>query len=304
MTIVGPGGVGKTTLGLACARRLEGAFADGVAFVEVSGGLDPAVGLAAALELRFSDGEISDLVVSHIARLELMVVLDSCEYAIDAVARLAGAIVRRSPKTVVLCTSREPLQAEGEFVWRTEPLATPKPHDHLTATKALEYPSVGLFVDRATAADHRFALTDEAAAPTSRICRRLDGLPLAIELAAGHAAVFGLKSTEAALDNRFGALVQGRRTAVPRHRTLAAAIDWSYESADGKGTAGAPLSQPFPGAIPGRRSLLSRIWRNRGTSRRRRTFSRLSSPRALSVSIPSRSRSSTICSTPCATMRA
>ena len=230
LTIVGPGGIGKTSLAIACARALKDEFADGVAFVEVTSGGDLAIAVAAAFGLRVSEFAAMDALASCMAPLELLLVLDCCESAIEASTRLAEAILRWSPNTIVLCTSREPLRAAGEAIWRIEPLATPAVDQRLSAEEAMTYSAVRLFVDRASAADHRFSLTDAEADAVSSICRRLDGLPLAIELAAGSIAAFGLGGLVAALDNRFQLLLQGRRTAMPRHRTLAAAIDWSYDS--------------------------------------------------------------------------
>ena len=229
LTIVGPGGIGKTTLALACAKALENRFADGVVFAEVTSGGGPAMAVAAALGLRFSENTAADALTAFMAPLELLVVLDSCEFAIEASAELVEAILRRSPKAVVVCTTREPLRAEGEVIWRIEPLATPAEDQQLSAEEALKYPAIRLFVDRASAADQHFSLTDSDVAAVCSLCRRLDGLPLAIELAAGRVPALGLSGLVAALDNRFQLLLQGRRTAMPRHRTMAAAIDWSYD---------------------------------------------------------------------------
>jgi len=230
LTILGPGGIGKTTLSLACARALESRFADGAIFVEVTEAGDLALAVAAALGLRFSEEAANEALTAFVAPLELLVVLDSCEYAIEEAARLAEAILRMSPHTRILCTSREPLRAEGETAWGIDPLAVPPDDRPISADEAFEFSAVRLFVDRAHAADRRFLLTDADASLVGSICRRLDGLPLAIELAAGRVPAFGLAGLVSALDDRFQLFLQGRRTAMPRHRSLAAAIDWSYDS--------------------------------------------------------------------------
>lgn len=230
LTILGPGGIGKTTLSLACARALEPRFADGAIFVEVTEAGDLAIVVAATLGLRLPEEAAIEALTAFVAPLELLVVLDSCEYAIEEAARLAETILRRSPRTTILCTSREPLRAEGETAWGIDPLAVPPEGRPISADQALEFSAVRLFVDRARAADRRFSLTDADAGLVGSICRRLDGLPLAIELAAGRIPAFGLAGLVSALDDRFQLLLQGRRTAMPRHRSLAAAIDWSYDS--------------------------------------------------------------------------
>jgi predicted ATPase/DNA-binding winged helix-turn-helix (wHTH) protein len=228
LTIVGPGGIGKTTLATACARALQPGNADGVAFTEVSGAVDLTMSIAASLGLRLPDDDGLAALCRYLAPLELLLVLDSCEYAIDAVAGAAEAVLRQAPGVTIVATSREPLRAESEVVWRLEPLATPPLEQSLSAAEALDYAAVQLFVDRARASDRSFRLTDDIVATIANICRRLDGLPLAIELAAGRIGAFGLSGIEAGLDNRFQILSEGRRTAMPRHRTMAAAIDWSF----------------------------------------------------------------------------
>jgi predicted ATPase/DNA-binding winged helix-turn-helix (wHTH) protein len=230
LTIVGPGGIGKTTLALASGKRLAGGLAESAVFAEISSGPDPAIAVGASLGLTLPDADALGALTAYLAPLELLVVLDSCEYAVEAVAGLVEAILRAAPKVIVVATSRESLRAEGELVWRIRPLATPAQDEALSAAEALGYSAVRLFVDRAGAADRGFAFTDADVAAVANICRRLDGLPLAIELAAGRIGAFGLKGIEAGLDDRFQLLGEGRRTAIPRHRTLAAAVDWSYDA--------------------------------------------------------------------------
>jgi len=230
LTIVGPGGIGKTTLSLACARALQPRFADGAVFVEVTEAGDLAMVVAAALGLRFPEDAAVEALGAFVAPLELLVVLDSCEYAMEEAADLAEAILRGSPNTTILCTSREPLRAEGETAWRIDPLAVPPGDLPISADDALGFPAVRLFVDRASAADRSFSLTDANASLVGSICRRLDGLPLAIEFAAGRIPTFGLAGLVSALDDHVQLYLQGRRTSPARHRSLAAAIDWSYDA--------------------------------------------------------------------------
>jgi predicted ATPase/DNA-binding winged helix-turn-helix (wHTH) protein len=230
LTIVGPGGIGKTTLALACARAIEAGHSDGAVFAEVSSGAHPAIAVGAGLGLSLPDDAALTALPSYLAPLDLLVVLDGCEYAIEAAAELAEAILRGAPSTVVLATSREPLRAENEVVWRVGPLATPPYDQKLSAADAVDYAAVRLFVDRAAAADHSFRFTNDEVSTVVSICRRLDGLPLAIELAAGRIGAFGLGGIESGLDDRFQMLRHGRRTAMPRHQTMAAAVDWSYDA--------------------------------------------------------------------------
>jgi len=185
LTIVGPGGIGKTTLAFACMRALEAGEADGVAFAEVSDVADLTMAIAGSLGVRLADDDGLAALSAYLAPLELLLVLDSCEYAIEAAAGVAEAILRQAPKVKIIATSREPLRAESEVVWRLEPLATPPGDRKLTAAEAIDYAAVRLFVDRASASDRSFRLTNDTASTIVNICRRLDGLPLAIELAAG-----------------------------------------------------------------------------------------------------------------------
>jgi predicted ATPase/DNA-binding winged helix-turn-helix (wHTH) protein len=232
VTLTGAGGIGKTRLALAAARRLLPQFADGVWLAEFSPIADPGlvpVAVATALGLDLGGGKISaPRVAAALADKRLVLVLDTCEHMIGAAAALAEAALRAGGTPHVLATSREPLRAEGEWVYHVPPLALPAT-DLGYANDALAYGAVQLFVERLRAAEPHFALDSGVAATITAICRRLDGIPLAIELAAARAAVLGVEEVAANLDNRFRILTGGRRTALPRHQTLRATLDWSYE---------------------------------------------------------------------------
>ena len=158
-----------------------------------------------------------------------LIVLDSCEHVIDAAAALAEAVLRAAPAVSILTTSREPLRAEGESLHRLAALELPSDSVDLTAGAALHYSAVQLFNERAMAAVDGFVLGDVEVPAVLQICRRLDGIPLALELAASRVDAFGIKSLAARLDDRFAVLTKGRRTALPRHQTLRATMDWSYD---------------------------------------------------------------------------
>jgi predicted ATPase len=158
-----------------------------------------------------------------------VLVLDNCEHVIEAAAALAVAILRGAADVRILATSREPLRAEGEYVQRLPPLSSGFPSDHLSAAEALAFPAVELFVERAAECLGEFELTDENAPIVAEICLKLDGIPLAIELAAARVETFGVRGLATHLDDRFRLLTSGRRSGPPRHRTLRAALDWSYD---------------------------------------------------------------------------
>jgi predicted ATPase/DNA-binding winged helix-turn-helix (wHTH) protein len=232
VTLTGAGGIGKTRLALAAARRLLPQFADGVWLAEFSPIADPRlvpVTVAAAIGLGLGGGEVSAQRVSQaLAGRRLVLVLDTCEHVIGAAAALVEAVLRAGGTPHLLATSREPLRAEGEWVYPVPPLAVPA-EDAEDVDDLLRYGEVRLFVERLRAAEPHFAPDRRRAAMIAAICRRLDGMPLAIELAAARAAVLGVEEVAAHLDDRFRILTDGRRTALPRHRTLRATLDWSYE---------------------------------------------------------------------------
>lgn len=232
VTIVGPGGIGKTTVALAVADALSASHADGVRFVDLAPVTDSRLvpsALASALGLPIgTDNPIPGLIAA-IKDKDMLLVLDSCEHVIDAAAVLAEEIFNGAPRAHILATSREALRAGGERVQRLTPLEIPSEAPGLTAKVAMTFSAVQLFVERASAALESFELSDAAAPIVAEICRRLDGNPLAIELAAGRVDTFGVRGVADRLDDRFRLLSHGHRTAQPRHQTLSAAIDWSYE---------------------------------------------------------------------------
>jgi predicted ATPase/DNA-binding winged helix-turn-helix (wHTH) protein len=228
VTLLGPGGIGKTTIALAIGRAAVEEFGGEVYFVDLESLTDPrrvagAVATSLGLELksRDSDLELVDLVRSR----KLLIILDSCEHVIEAVALLAEQLHQETEQIYLLATSRELLKVRGEHCYRVPPLDCPPEGSEQTANAVLRYPSVQLFVQRVAARAGSFVLTDEDAPFVAEMCRKLDGMPLAIELAASQVAAIGLKNTVA----RFELLKLSHRTAVPRHRTLKATLDWSYD---------------------------------------------------------------------------
>jgi len=232
VTLIGAGGIGKTRLGLDVARRLLTKFSAGVFVAELgplgSPDLLPS-NLATALGLALGPDIVSrESIAAAVGAKHLLVVLDNCEHLIAAAADMAEAFLRTSPAAFLLATSREPLRVSGEVVYRVPPLAVPAEDDQDMGA-ILRYASVQLFVSRAQAAEPLYAVDARAAATTAAICRRLDGIPLAIELAAARIAGFGLEGVAAGLHDRFRLLATGSRTALPRHQTMRAALDWSHD---------------------------------------------------------------------------
>jgi predicted ATPase len=175
------------------------------------------------------DKQPLDKILAYLRARAQLIVLDNCEHVIDTTSALAEAILAHAPEIHLLATSREPLRAAGEWVQRLQPLAVPPATPSLNAVEAMRFAAVQLFVERLRAHDGSCAPTDSAARVIAEICGRLDGLPLAIELAATRVPLFGLRGLAARLDDRYNILTKGRRSAVPRHQTLGAMIDWSHE---------------------------------------------------------------------------
>ena len=232
VSLVGAGGIGKTRLGLEVARHLLPRFPDGVFAAELgplsSPELVPAA-VASALGLTHVGGTVSrESVAGAVGTKKLLLVIDNCEHVIEAAAGMAVALLRASPGASLLATSREPLRVSGEYVSRVPPLDVPA-EDSKDMEDVFKYGAVRLFVSRAHAAEPRYVAEGRVAAATAVICRHLDGIPLAIELAATRIAAFGVDGVAARLDDRFRLLTGGSRTALPRHQTMRATLDWSYE---------------------------------------------------------------------------
>ena len=236
VTLVGPGGVGKTSLGMELARIVAGEFEDGVHVVELVGVVDQdatAAALATAIDVNLrKSSSIDDAIVDLLRPRHSLLVLDNCEHLIEPVAELVARILREAPTISIVATSREPLAVAGERLWTVDPLPTgPKElfGSDLVLGELAEIPAVALFVARAKAADPSFVLDAVTAPLVVEICRRLDGIPLAIELAAARARAIGVAEVAHRLDQRFGVLKAMRRGSDPRHRTMHDAISWSYD---------------------------------------------------------------------------
>ncbi|MDH6487657.1 LuxR C-terminal-related transcriptional regulator [Streptomyces sp. SAI-127] len=231
VTLTGPGGVGKTRLAARIAARAERTFPDGVRFVHLAGLREPElVPLAVADALGLHDhsaGPPADALVAHVRDRKVLLVLDNCEHLLRACARLAAALLRGTTGVRILATSRHRLGLTEENLLDVRPLPVPDPDGDLSAADG--YPALALFADRAAAVVPGFALTAGNRAAVARLCRRLDGLPLAIELAAVRMRVLGVEQLLERLDDRYRLLTSGSPAALPRHRTLRAAVDWSHE---------------------------------------------------------------------------
>jgi predicted ATPase/DNA-binding winged helix-turn-helix (wHTH) protein len=232
VTLTGPAGIGKTALALKTARSLFPTF-EGDGFIVELASLSDASrvpsAVAGVLALNLGDDGISsEAVALAIGTKKLLLVVDNCEHVIGAAAKFVETIIRMCPHTSILATSREVLRIDGERAFCVTPLDVP-PQDQDEASSILGYGSVQLFVARTSALRSDFSVNGDNLPVIAGICRRLDGVPLAIEFAATRAAVLGVQEIAARLDDRFRLLTAGRRTALPRHQTLRATLDWSYE---------------------------------------------------------------------------
>jgi predicted ATPase len=233
LTLVGSGGVGKTRLALRVGAELLDRYPDGVWFVDLAPISDPELVssvTAQALGMSQQQGRrVDEAIPLWLKRKQLLLIFDNCEHVLEPVAQLAASILTTGPEVAILATSRQALNIAGEAAHRLPSLPLPTEVAGLTADEALRYGAIALFANRAEAADTRFALTDDTAPIVAAICRRLDGIPLAIELAAARVKVLSVPTLAQRLDERFRILTGGSRDALPRQKTLSALIDWSYE---------------------------------------------------------------------------
>ncbi|HEU0291692.1 MAG TPA: tetratricopeptide repeat protein [Anaerolineales bacterium] len=233
VTLTGPGGTGKTRLALQIAAELLELFPDGVWLVELAAISDSTLvpnSVAAVLGIRESSGRpILNLLIEYLRNKEMLLILDNCEHLLSACAQLATTLLQVCPNLCLLVTSRESLEIPGEVPFRVPSLSAPDARRIPPIEKLIQYESVRLFVERAEIIQPDFALTYANASPVAQICHRLDGIPLAIELAVARVKMMPVEQVAARLDDRFRLLTGGSRTALPRHQTLRALIDWSHD---------------------------------------------------------------------------
>lgn len=231
ITIIGPGGMGKTTVALAIAHALSEDFSGAVCFVDIGAVADEklvAATIAASLGLPVQIADALPALLEYLQTLRILLVFDNCEHVIDSIATLAETLFKEGAGVHILATSREALRVEGEHVYWLPSLASPLPESSLQAADVQSFPAVQLFMERAAASGGRLELNDENAPIVAGICGRLEGIPLAIELAAGRAGSHSIAATADLLNKDLALDWHGRRTALPRHQTLRALLDWSY----------------------------------------------------------------------------
>ena len=231
VTLIGPGGTGKTRLSLQVAHELFEHYPDGIWFVELAPILDPLLvprTTAIAVGLRDEPQRpVIDMLCDYLREKELLIVLDNCEHLVSACAQMADQIMRAAPNVRILASSREALGIAGEATYRVPSLDLPE-LDLISVESLTEHEATRLFIARAASALSTFSATNDNASSIAQICRRLDGIPLAIELAAAKVRVLSVDQLAKRLDDRFRLLTGGSRTALERHQTLRAAIDWGY----------------------------------------------------------------------------
>src|SRR5437016_7711615 len=233
LTLTGAGGSGKTRLAFHVGAEVLPAYADGVWAVEFASLPDPRLvpqTAATALGVPEHPGRsLTESLIQYLRARSALLVFDNCEHLVSACAALADALLRGCPTLRILATSREGLRVAGEVTYLVPPLSLPDADLLPPLQSLLQYEAVRLFAERAASHRPGFAVTDGNASTVVRVCRRLDGMPLAIELAAARVRVLTVEQIAARLDDRFHLLTGGSRTALPRHQTLRAAVDWSYD---------------------------------------------------------------------------
>src|SRR6266498_382845 len=231
LTLTGPGGTGKTRLALQIAQEVLPSFTNGVWLVELAPLAEPSLipqTIASVFELReVPNTSIMDILANYLHAKQLLLILDNCEHLIKACAKLSADLLHVCPRLKIMLSSREALGISGETVYRVPSLSLPDPAQ-VTSAALMESAAVQLFLERALAVQSHFALQESNVSSVAQICQRLDGIPLALELAAARIAVFSTEEIAARLDDRFRLLTGGSRTALERHQTLRALIDWSY----------------------------------------------------------------------------
>ncbi|MBR1153988.1 winged helix-turn-helix domain-containing protein [Bradyrhizobium sp. JYMT SZCCT0428] len=235
VTIVGPGGIGKTSVAVAVAHEMRSIFDGRVRFVDLSTLGDTSLvapAVASSFGLAIQTNDVVPALIDHLLEAPTLLVLDSCEHLIDGASALAEKLFCRVPTLHLLATTRETLRIEGENVHELAALSCPPDDQGISASRALEYPAVQLLVERVRAMRGQFELVDADAPIAAGICRRLDGIALAIELAACRVDIYGLGKTASLLDDHLNLTWAGRRTAAARHQTLNATLEWSYDLLD------------------------------------------------------------------------
>jgi predicted ATPase/DNA-binding SARP family transcriptional activator len=253
LTLTGAGGIGKTRLALAVAANVLGDYQDGVWFVDLSPIFEPALAphtVTSTLGVREDAGRTPVAALHDFLRpRQMLLVVDNCEHLIEACAKLVDELVRACPRLRILATSREALGVCGESVWSLSTMSLPEISDPVSVPRLMECEAVQLFVERARLSDPRWRLTEQNGLAVAKLCRRLDGIPLAIELAASRLRVLAVEQILSKLDNSFNLLANSGRAVAPRHQTLDAAMDWSYE-----------LLRPDERLLWGRLSVFSGGW--------------------------------------------
>ncbi|MDT9632160.1 AAA family ATPase [Pseudomonas sp. JV449] len=230
ITLTGAGGIGKTTVALRVAELLIGHYRDGIRLLDLAPLSAPSMilpNLAALLDLTHTEHEPLPVFARRLQEHQLLLVIDNCEHLLDDIALISEALLRHAPQLHILATSREALRAEGESVQRLEPLACPPATGN--RAQALGYPALQLLIERAMSHQDSFELSEAELPLAIDICQRLDGIPLAIELVAAQIERFGLPGLLVQMEDNFRLLTRGRRSALPRHQTLRATLDWSFE---------------------------------------------------------------------------